>query len=636
MTLDDRNTATLGLNPAGPFTFTTSAWDEDDAQEVTVSVPDNSVDEQDGWQYIYLQGSGGGVDTERERVGFYFRDNDEPVAQTVTLSASPNPVTEGSTVTITATLSVDPSSDVTIPLTIPAPGGGEYTSPANAEITITGSGTGTTGTLDVQTNEDSDKVDETFTVQLATGDTDWPSGWSAGDPSSVEITIFDNDLPRVTLSGSPNPVDEGSKVTITATLSEDPTADVTIPLTIPSPGDAEYTLPTNAEITITGSGTGKTGTLDIQTNEDSDEVDETFTVQLATDATNWPSEWGAGIASSVEITINDNDKTIELETSGSRANLYEGRTAPTFKVWLSSQPTGTVTVAMTLGDRNTVTLGLNPEGPLTFTTSAWAEADAKTVTVSVPDDNVYVADGWQTVYLEGSGGGVDTGRERVLFYFRDNDEDIGPNVKLSASPNPVTEGSAVTITATLSEDPSSDVTIPLTIPAPGGGEYTSPTNAEITITGSGTGTTGTLDLQTNQDSDEDNETFTVALDTDDTDWPSGWSAGDPSSVEITITDDDKPTVSLSASPNPVGEGSTVTITATLSEDPTADVTIPLTIPAPGGGEYTSPANAEITITGTGTVTTGTLDIQTNEDSDKVDETFTVQLATGDTDLAVRL
>ena len=628
MSMGSRNTVTLGLSPAGPLTFTTSAWDEDDAQTVTVSVPDDNAYVADGWQRVDLDASGGGYDRVRGRADFYFEDNDD--ATTVTLSASPNPVTEGSKVTITATLSQDPSADVTIPLTIPAPGGGEYTVPTNAEITITGTGTGTTGTLEIQTNQDSDKVDETFTVELDTDDTDWPSGVSAGDPSSVEITIYDDDKPRVSLSATPNPVDEGSKVTITATLSEDPSADVTIPLTIPAPGGSEYTVPTNAEITIAGTGTGTTGTLEIQTNQDADQDDETFTVQLDTDDTDWPSAYGPGTASSVEITITDDDSVLELKVESS-GDLVEGGTSPTFKVWLSKAPTGDVTVTMSPASHNTVTLSLSPTGPLTFTTSDWAEADAQTVTVSVPDDNVHVAEGWQRVNLEASGGGADRLRGYANFYFEDNDEDTGPTVSLSASPNPVTEGSAVTITATLSEDPDSDVTIPLTIPAPGGGEYTVPTNAEITIAGAGTGTTGTLDIQTNQDSDKDDETFTVELDTDDDDWPSDWSAGDPSSVEITISDDDKPTVSLSASPNPVDEGSKVTITATLSEDPTSDVTIPLTIPAPGGSEYTVPTNAEITIAGTGTGTTGTLEIQTNEDADLDDETFTVELDTDDTD-----
>ena len=199
----------------------------------------------------------------------------------------------------------------------------------------------------------------------------------------------------------------------------------------------------------------------------------------------WPSAYNAGTASSVEITITDNDNAaaVTLEVSGNRQNLYEGGTAPTFKVWLSAQPSGSVTVTMTPRTGNTVTLGLSPAGPLIFTSSSWAEADAKSVTVSVPDNAVDEPNAWQFIDLQGSGGGVDTGTKRVDFYFRDND--IGPNVTLSASPNPVTEGSKVTITATLSEDPSADVTIPLTIPAPGGGEYTSPTNATITINGFG-------------------------------------------------------------------------------------------------------------------------------------------------------
>ena len=309
MSQGSRNTVTLGLNPAGPLTFTTSAWDEDDAQTVTVSVPDDNVFADEGWQRVDLEATGGGANRARGNADFYFYDNDE--ATTVTLTASPNPVTEASAVTITATLSADPSSDVTIPLTIPAPVDGEYTVPTNAEITIAGTGTGTTGTLAIQTNEESDKDDETFTVQLATGDSDWPSGLTAGDPSSVEITIYDNDKPRVSLSASPNPVDEGSKVTITATLSEDPTADVTIPLTIPAAVGGAYTDPSPAEITIAGAGTGTTGTLEIQTNQDPDEDDETFTVQLATDDTDWPSAYGPGTASSVEITITDDDSVLE-------------------------------------------------------------------------------------------------------------------------------------------------------------------------------------------------------------------------------------------------------------------------------------------------------------------------------------
>ncbi|MCY4378727.1 MAG: fibronectin type III domain-containing protein, partial [Candidatus Dadabacteria bacterium] len=82
-----------------------------------------------------------------------------------------------------------------------------------------------------------------------------------------------------------------------------------------------------------------------------------------------------------------------------------------------------------------------------------------------------------------------------------------PTVSLSASPNPVTEGSSVTVTATLSEALSNSVDIPLTITdntAESGdhGTLTSITIAANAISGTGT-------ITTKQDGDTEVETFTV-------------------------------------------------------------------------------------------------------------------------------
>ena len=316
------------------------------------------------------------------------------------------------------------------------------------------------------------------------------------------------------------------------------------------------------------------------------------------------------------------NNAVELKISQSSRYLDEGGTAPTFKVWLSDDPTGDVTVTLTLHRRNTVALTLTPSGPLTFTPTAWEEHDAQTVTVTVQDNAIIDADGRQRIDLAASGGGADGATARARFDFRDNDR---PAVTLTASPNPVTEGTAVTITATLSEDPSADVTIPLEIPDPVDGEYTSPSTHAITIAGTGTGTTGTLDIQTNEDdNDIESETFTVGLDTDASDWPSAYGAGTPSSVVITIDDNDMRGVHILAEPNPVAEGSVVTVIVALSEDPSSDVTIPLYIPDPEDGEYTLPSKQEVTIAGAGTGQMGTLDIQTNEDADRVDDTLKVR------------
>ena len=197
-----------------------------------------------------------------------------------------------------------------------------------------------------------------------------------------------------------------------------------------------------------------------------------------------------------------------------------------------------------------------------------------------------------------------------------------PKVSLSASPNPVTEGSGVTVTATLSEALKGSLTIPLTISDDTAESGDHGTLASITI--SSGATTGTGTISTNQDSDYDNETFTVSLGT----LPSGIVAGSPNSVRITITDDDTPptpTVSLSASPERVNEGSSVTVTATLSAAQTGAVTIPLTITDDTAESGDHGTLTSITISGGATSGTGT--ISTNQDADTDHETFTVSLGT---------
>ena len=107
-----------------------------------------------------------------------------------------------------------------------------------------------------------------------------------------------------------------------------------------------------------------------------------------------------------------------------------------------------------------------------------------------------------------------------------------PTVSLSASPNPVDEGSPVTVTATLSQALASDVTIPLTLTAGTAEPDDYGTLESIAIDGGST--TGTGDVATTDDADHEDETFTVALGS----LPSSVAAGMPSSVEVTISDDD--------------------------------------------------------------------------------------------------
>ena len=170
LTLDTGNSVALTLDPLGPLTFPSGAWDENNAQTVTVSVPDNTILEADGIQRINLMASGGSADGATESVAFDFNDNDASALE-VTLAASPLSVIEGGTITVTATLSGALQNAVTIDLTDTH----ITTEPADydplASITIPGGLL--TGSGDLVTNDDDlAESDETFTLALG----DLPAG----------------------------------------------------------------------------------------------------------------------------------------------------------------------------------------------------------------------------------------------------------------------------------------------------------------------------------------------------------------------------------------------------------------------------------------------------------------------------
>ena len=222
-----------------------------------------------------------------------------PQMPRVSLSVSPNPVEEGQSVTVTARLSEALSNSVTIPLALAS--GTAESGDFGALASITISGGQTTGTGTIATTDDADNDHETFTVALG----GLPPEVTAGDPSSIEVTIRDDDgqplLPRASLSVSPNPVAEGQSVTVTVRLSETLSNSVTIPLALASGTAESGDFGALTSITVAGGQTTGEGT--ISTIEDADEDDETFTVSLGS----LPPGVTAGDPSSVEVTIREED-----------------------------------------------------------------------------------------------------------------------------------------------------------------------------------------------------------------------------------------------------------------------------------------------------------------------------------------
>ncbi len=102
--------------------------------------------------------------------------------------------------------------------------------------------------------------------------------------------------------------------------------------------------------------------------------------------------------------------------------------------------------------------------------------------------------------------------------------------------------------------------------------------------------------------------------------------GQRQTYRVTVTRQEAPAavaVSLSATPNPVAEGAAVTVTATLAEALDEAVTVPLTVTRGTSEDGDHGSLASITIPVGGTSATGT--ISTTDDADGDDETFTVAL-----------
>ena len=301
-------------------------------------------------------------------------------------------VAEGAEVTVKVRQTLAQSSAVVIPVTL-TNGTAEDGDYAKTLTSITIAANQNDGTATIATNHDADMQDETFTVALGTP----PGSLTKGSPSSIQVTIIDDDkAPTVSLSAAPNPVEEGSAVTVRATLSSTLQADVQIPLTVTrntsEPGDHG----TLTSITIRSGASFATGR--ITANLDTDTLDEQFTVALAS---NLPNTVTAGTSNSVKITITDVGVTVNLAVSPTR--VTEG---------------ATVGVSATLS----VALGSDVTIPLTVTRNSSEAGDHGTL------DEIRISAGQTTGY-----GTITT--------FQDDDvDDEQFTVELGSLPSSVTAG----------------------------------------------------------------------------------------------------------------------------------------------------------------------------------------------------
>ena len=199
----------------------------------------------------------------------------------------------------------------------------------------------------------------------------------------------------------------------------------------------------------------------------------------------------------------------------------------------AAAPTGGTAVTLSVGSASTATgSGAGADYTLSATTLTIAAGQTSgRVTLTIVDDAVEETD--ETLVLSAASTNPVLTSNTLTLSIQDNDATT-PAVSLSAAPNPVAEGSPVTVTATLSEALAGNVSIPVTVSLGSAESGDIGTLASIAIAAGST--TGTGTITTAQDDGTDDETFTVSLGT----LPSSVSAGTPNSVTVRIADDDAP------------------------------------------------------------------------------------------------
>ena len=314
---DEKLTVVAENDPNGgaALQFTTSNWDT--PQTVTLTAKTDADSNHDELHLLYsISGDTdyAGLPEAARTFKVLVVDTDGSPFPTATLEATPNPVAEGSPLTVTVSLSAQVSNNATdIPITVTRGTAEAADIGTLTSIRIAAGASSGTGTL-TTAQDDNDFEDETFTISLGT----LPSTIIRGAPASVDVVIEDNDtppdpgdpatpgVPTVSLLASPNPVEEGSSLTVTATLSEalEPAAAAVIPITL-APGTADTTdYSALTSITIAAGSTSQTATITIASDTDKKD-NETFTISLGT----LPAGVQAGSRSSVVVTIDDDDPT---------------------------------------------------------------------------------------------------------------------------------------------------------------------------------------------------------------------------------------------------------------------------------------------------------------------------------------
>ena len=509
-------------------------------------------------------------------------ENDTP---SLDVSVSELEVAEGRSRRFTVRLNTQPSDDVTVRVTGVSGTDLTVTGPANVDLgtggvlTFTDVNWNRAQTLTVAAASDADAADDEETLTLAASGADYGQAPS----KAVAVTVADDDTPALVLSKTALAVTEQEPaVSFTVKLASEPTAPVTVTVDGHAGNDLDVT---GTALAFHSGNWDEAQTVTVAALEDSDANDERVTLELTAAGA---AEYAALAASQVAVTVTDNDVP-GIRLSATALEVAEGGTT-SYRVSLTVQPTGTVTVRVTgmSGTDLTVTgpgnVDLGTGGVLSFTDTSWDVE--QTVTVAAGADADAAAD---EATLRHRASGADYGsapaRELVVTVA---DDDTAALV-LSATALVVQElGPAVSLRVRLASEPLAPVTVTVTGHA-GTDVRVSPSS--LRFTRGNWGDYQAFEVRAIDDADAlaDPE-VTLALAATGS---AEYAALVPVKVAVTVEENDTPSLDVSATQLKMSEGGSRRFTVRLNTQPSGDVTVRVTGVAGTDLTVTGPGNADL-------------------------------------------
>jgi hypothetical protein len=579
-----------GTVSTGLLTFTTSDWNT--AQTVTVTGVDDDVADGNVNYTVNLAAASGGDYAGQDPPNVTMTNNDNDAAGfTVTPLSPPLNTTEaGGIARFTVRLTSKPTANVTIGLSSSNTAEGTLSA---SSLLFTPSDWNTAQTVTVTGVDDVvDDGDKAYTVITApASSTDLT--YNNLDPANVSVTNLDDDTAGVTVNPTTglSTNESGTTATFTVVLNTQPVADVTISISSSDPTEGSVSSPS---LTFTSANWNTAQTVTV-TGVDDFVVDgfQDFTVVTGSASSPGDGAYNGKVVDDVSVRNNDNDVAGYTLTPITGPTTEAAGTA-SFTLRLTSQPTGTVIVGLSIGgadpDEGTVL-----SASVTFDATNWNTA--QTVTVRGADDFVDDGDRSYTVITAPATGTDSSGYvggasppDPADVVVTNTDDDTAGFVFSRTSGLVTTESSGQdTFTLKLASQPTGTVRVDLSIGGVDPDEATvSPAFLQfdasdwsvakvVTVTGADDPSVDGLRAYL---------IVTAAATGTDT---SGYVGLDPSDVSASNSDNDTAGITVSAAPglSTTEAGGTATFTLVLTSRPAADVT--LTVSSSNTAEGTVPS-----------------------------------------------